>query len=220
MCEIGRRVWLRQYVAANDGNFSLRLGDNHLLCTPTCVSKGFMRPEQLAVIDFEMNQISGPIRVTSEIRMHLAIYAQRTDVQAIVHTHSPAATGFAVAHRELPTGILPEIEINLGVIPTVAYETPGTDAFADSVGQVAREHDAMLLENHGLVTVGDTLEQAYFRMESVEHYCNILLAASKVGGWQTIPGDKRKPLASRRELAEWNSTSSGLKSVQSGVLKA
>lgn len=199
LCEIGRRVWQREYVAANDGNFSVRLSPTEILCTPTMVSKGFMKPHELPVITPTGEQLRGPMPVTSEIQMHLEIYRMRPDVNAVVHVHPPHATAFAVARRAVPPCMLPEIEFFLGEIPLAGYETPGTQDFAKTLDPFLPNHNAFLLTNHGAVTCGDNPLQAYYRMESVEHYCRILLLASQAGGWQQIDPAKVRELWSYRE---------------------
>jgi L-fuculose-phosphate aldolase len=186
LCEIGRRVWQREYIASNDGNFSVRVADNRILCTPTMVSKGFMHPDELPVVDLDGKHIAGPKRPTSEIRMHLAIYRVRQDVGAVVHVHPPHATAFAVVRRTLPKCVLPEVEIFLGEIPLVPYATPGTQEFAESAVPFARQYNAFLLTNHGAVTVGQDPFEAYYRMETVEQYCRILILAASLGTLQSL----------------------------------
>lgn len=181
LCEIGRRVWQREYIASNDGNFSVRLGDDRILCTPTMTSKGFMRPDELPIVDGEGRMISGSKPPTSEIKIHLAIYRHRPDVHAVVHVHPPHATAFAVVRRALPKCVLPEVEVFLGEIPLVPYATPGTRAFAEAAVPYLRHHNAFLLTNHGALTVGRDPFEAYYRMETVEQYCRILILASHLG---------------------------------------
>ncbi|MCX7625000.1 MAG: class II aldolase/adducin family protein [Candidatus Sumerlaeaceae bacterium] len=181
LCEIGRRVWQREYIASNDGNFSVLLGPNRVLCTPTMVSKGFMDPAELPVVDLDGKIISGPKPPTSEIRVHLAIYRHRPDVRAVVHVHPPHATAFAVVRRNLPKCILPEVEVFLGEIPLVPYATPGTQEFADITIPYMQTHNAFLLTNHGAITLGSDPFEAYYRMETLEQYCRILILASQLG---------------------------------------
>ncbi|HEY1381354.1 MAG TPA: class II aldolase/adducin family protein, partial [Gemmataceae bacterium] len=133
VCDVGRRLHDRGFVAAWDGNISARLGDGTFLCTPTMCPKGRLRPEELCVVDAAGGQLCGPRGRTSEILLHLAIYRHRPDVNAVVHSHAPHATAFAVTGEPVPTGVLAEAEYFLGVVPTVPYALPGTQAFADSV---------------------------------------------------------------------------------------
>lgn len=186
MCEVGRRVWQKNYVASNDGNFSFRLSEDRVLCTPTMTSKGFMKPEQMVVVDLDGNQVGGTARATSEVKIHLFIYRERPDVHSVVHVHPPHATAFAVAQRELPKCILPEIEIFLGEIPLAPYATTGTWDFARSIAPWVRNHDCFLLTNHGAVTVGQDPFDAYYKMETLDQYCRILLLAGQLGDWRAI----------------------------------
>ena len=133
ICEIGRRVYAKGFAAANDGNISYRLNDREIICTPTMMSKGFMKPEDCCKVDYEGNQLAGVRKRSSEILLHLAVYKNRPDVQAVVHCHPPHATAFAVAGVPIPNGVLPEVEVFLGEIPTAVYETPGTQKFADTI---------------------------------------------------------------------------------------
>lgn len=199
LCEIGRRVWMREYVASNDGNFSVRLSSDRVLATPTMVSKGFMRPEELAIVTLDGNQVSGPRPVTSELKMHLAIYRARPDVRAVVHVHPPHATAFAITRRPLPKCVLPEVEVLLGEIPMTPYETPGTHAFAEALLPYVRDHNAFLLTNHGAVTVGQDPYEAYYRMETLDQYCRILILAAHIGDWQQLDHEQVVSLLKIRE---------------------
>jgi L-fuculose-phosphate aldolase len=162
ICEIGRRVYARGFAAANDGNISVRLSDREILCTPTMVSKGFMKPEDVCKVDYEGRQLAGTRKRTSEVLLHLAVYKQRPDVRSVVHCHPPHATAFAVAHEPIPKCVLPEVEVFLGEVPVAVYETPGGQKFADTVVPFAKESNTVILANHGTVTFGPTLENAYF----------------------------------------------------------
>ncbi|MBX7244162.1 MAG: class II aldolase/adducin family protein [Candidatus Sumerlaeaceae bacterium] len=198
-CEIGRRVWLRQYVAANDGNFSARLADGNILCTPANVSKGFMRPEQMGIVTPEGAKVSGPLPTTSEILMHLEIYRLRPDIKAVVHAHPPHATAFAVAGDPLPRCVLAEIEILVGEIPIVPYATTGTPDLSAALRPYVPGHDAYLLANHGAVTTGRDVFEAYYRMESVEQYCRVLAIGKEIGPWTQIETGKVRELLKVRE---------------------
>lgn len=188
ICAVGRRMYDRGYVAANDGNISVRVGEGRFLCTPAGVSKGFLRPEDLVTVDPSGRQIDGDGDVTSEIRMHLAIYACRADIAAVVHAHCPHATAFAISGQELPTGILPEADFLLGRVPTAPFALPGTDAVPESIlPWVRRGANTILLANHGPVAFDTSLTQAYFHLETVEMYCRVLLLNGQIG--------VRRPLA-------------------------
>lgn len=187
LCDVGRRVWTRGMVASNDGNLSFRLSEDRVLCTPTMTSKGFLKPEDLVVVDMEGREVAGSRRSTSEIKLHLYIYRERPDVHSVVHVHPPHATAFAVAHRALPRNVLQEVELFLGEVPTAPYATTGTWEFARSIAPWVHRHDAVLLRNHGAVTVGRDPYDAYYRMECIDQFCRILLLAAPLGMWGELP---------------------------------
>src|SRR5262249_38578157 len=166
---------------ANDGNISYRLAEDRVLCTPTRVSKGFMKPDELCVVDMDGKQVSGKRRRSSEILLHLAVMKARPDVRSCVHCHPPHATAFAVAHEPIPKCILPEFEVFLGEVAISPYETPGTQAFADTVLPFVKDTDTILLANHGTITYGSDLEDAYFKTEIIDAYCRILMLAKQLG---------------------------------------
>jgi L-fuculose-phosphate aldolase len=171
----------RCFVAAMDGNLSVRLKGDRILVTPTCLSKGAMRPGDLVIVDLEGKQISGRRNVTSEIGMHLLIYRMRPDVAAIVHAHPPTATGFAAAGMALTEPLVCEVVMGLGCIPLARYGTPGTSELAQTLEPYVADYDAILMSNHGVVTYGDTLEHAYMKMETVEHFAQIALVTHLLG---------------------------------------
>jgi L-fuculose-phosphate aldolase len=181
MCEIGRRIYNKGFAAANDGNISLRLGDDRVLCSPTRVSKGFMKPDDLCIVDLDGKQISGKRKRSSEILLHLTIMKARADVRSVVHCHPPHATAFAVAREPIPKCVLPEIEVFLGEVAISPYETPGGQSFADTVLPYVKDTDTILLANHGTVTYGTDLEDAYFKTEIIDAYCRILILAKQIG---------------------------------------
>lgn len=183
ICEIGRRVYNKGFAAANDGNISIRVGENEVLCSPTMICKGFMTPDDICAVDLDGKQIAGKRKRTSEILLHLSIMRARPDVKAVVHCHPPHATAFGVAREPIPQCILPEIEVFLGEIPLAPYETPGGQKFADTVLPFLKPGtNAMILTNHGTVSFGEELEQAYWRTEIVDAYCRILLLTRQLGG--------------------------------------
>lgn len=181
VCEIGRRLYQRGFAAANDGNLSIRIGENEVLCTPTMICKGFMRPEDLCTVDLEGRQLSGTRPRTSEILLHLEIMRARPDVRAVVHSHPPHATAFAVAREPIPQCVLPEIEVFLGEVPLAPYETPGTKKFAQTVLPFLEGTNTILLANHGTVSFAEDLERAYWKTEILDAYCRILLLARQLG---------------------------------------
>lgn len=181
ICEAGRRLYARGLAAACDSNLSARLAEREFLCTPTLVCKGFMRPDHLCTVDDAGNQLSGSLRRTSEILLHLAVYKARPDVQAVVHCHAPHALAFAITGQPVPRGVHPEVELFLGEVPTAPYETPGTQRFADSVVPFVRRVNAVVLANHGIVTFGSTVTRAGFNAEILDAYCRVLLLARALG---------------------------------------
>lgn len=180
--EIGRLMYDKGWVASNDGNISVRLDAERILCTPTGVSKGRMAPDDLIICDLEGRKIAGRRERTSEILMHLTFYQMRPDVQAVTHAHAPIATGFAVAGRALNLAILPEVVVNLGCVPLAAYGLPGTPELSDSLKPYIPTYDAILLGNHGVVCSGADLWSAFHKMETVEHVARIALVAEQLGG--------------------------------------
>ncbi len=180
--EVGRRLYARGYTASNDGNISVRLGTDRLLMTPKGVCKGFMTPDMMCVTDLDGKKIQGDRDPSSEMLMHLEVYRQRADVQAVVHAHPPTATGFAVAGIPLDRAVLAEVVTTLGSVPIAAYATPSTAELPAAVRQFIKAHDGMLLANHGALTVGGDLFSAYFKMETIEHFAQISFVARMLGG--------------------------------------
>jgi L-fuculose-phosphate aldolase len=181
ICEIGRRLYNKGFAAANDGNITIRLNDKEVLCTPTMVSKGYMKPADICKVGYEGKQLAGTRKRTSEVLLHLAVYKNRPDVQAVVHCHPPHATAFAVAREPIPKCVLPEVEVFLGEVPIVQYETPGNQKFADTVVPVVKDCNTVILANHGTVSFGPNLETAYFNTEIIDAYCRILILARQLG---------------------------------------
>ncbi len=187
ICQIGRLVFEKGWVAANDGNISIRLDAERILATPTGVSKGMMKPDDLIIVDLQGNKISGRANCTSEIAMHTTIYGLRPDVRAVVHTHPPVSTGFATAGRQLNLALLPEVVIGLGCVPVAEYGLPGTPALTESLLPLIPKYDALLMANHGAVCYGEDVFKAYFKMETVEHFARIQLVAELLGGAKALP---------------------------------
>ena len=182
ICEIGRRVYNKGFAAANDGNISIRVGENEVLCSPTMICKGFMTPDDICAVDLKGNQLAGKRKRTSEILLHLAIMADRPDVKAVVHCHPPHATAFAVTREPIPQCILPEIEVFMGEVPLAPYGTPGGQSFADTVRPFLNGTNTIILTNHGTVSFGKTLEEAYWKTEILDAYCRILILSKQLGG--------------------------------------
>lgn len=196
MCEIGRRVYNRGMVAANDGNFSVKLNDNEFLCTPTGVSKGFMTPEYICKVDRDGNVLEANegFKPSSEVKMHMRVYQERPDVQAVVHAHPMYATTFAIAGIPLMEPIMPEAVIALGGVPLAKYGTPSTVEVPDSIMPYIQQYDAVLLENHGALTYSDTLLNAYHKMESLEFYARLMYQAKMLGGPQILDENRVQEL--------------------------
>ncbi len=195
ICEIGRRIYQAGFVAANDGNISVRMDDGTFLCTPTGVSKGFLKPADIAVVDANGKQIGGSKPRTSEIMLHLEIFHELDWVNAVVHAHPPHATAFAVAGINVPSCILPEVEIFIGQVPLADYDTPGSKDFAETIlPHLRNKANTILLANHGAVACDSTLEQAYFHMETLDMYCRILLLSKEIGSIRQLPDQKVREL--------------------------
>jgi L-fuculose-phosphate aldolase len=181
ICDIGRRLWQRAYVDGNGGNIAIRVGEDIVLCTPTLVSKGFMKPEDLCLVDLEGNQLAGTKKRTSEILMHLQMMKRQPRAVASVHCHPPYSTAFAVAGVEPPTCMIPEFEV-FASVATAPYRTPGTPEMGQLVADLVDKHNTILMANHGVVTWSHIgVEDAYFKMEILEAYCRTVLVASQLG---------------------------------------
>ena len=195
ICEIGRRVYNKGFAAANDGNISIRVGENEVLCSPTMICKGFMKPDDICAVDLDGNQIAGKRKRTSEILLHLAIMRARPEVQAVVHCHPPHATAYAITGRVPPTCVIPEFEVFVGRVAVSPYETPGTKKFAETVLPFVKSHNTVLLSNHGIVCWADTVTHAEWYAEVLETYCWTLMIASQLGApISSIPPDKTSDL--------------------------
>lgn len=197
--EIGRRMYTRGCVAANDGNISVRLDIDRILTTPTGVCKGFMDAEKLVIVGLNGKALSEG-RPSTELPMHLFIYRERPDVQAVVHAHPPYATGFATAGIPLDKCVLAEVIVTIGTIPLAAYGTPSTEELPNTLKPYIHSCDAFLMANHGVVTVGSDLMEAYFKMERVEHYAEIVFIARALGGERVLPKEQVQKLYELREV--------------------
>ena len=182
ICDIGRRMWERNYVDGNGGNIAIRVGEDIALCTPTLVSKGFMKVEDVCLVDFDGNQLAGAKKRTSEILMHLQMMKRQPRALATVHCHPPHATAFAVARIEPPTCMIPEIEVMIGVVPVAPYRTPGSPEMGKLVADLVDKHNTVLMGNHGAVSWSHiNVEDAYFKMEILEAYCHTVVVATQLG---------------------------------------
>ena len=181
ICDVGRRMWEREYVDGNGGNIAVRVGEDLAICTPTLVSKGFMKPEDLCLVDFEGNQLAGTKNRTSEILMHLQMMARQPKAVATVHCHPPYATGFAVVGLEPPTCMIPEYEV-FASVALAPYRTPGTPEMGKLVADLVDQHNTILMANHGVVSWSPkSVEEAYFKMEILEAYCRTVLVTAQLG---------------------------------------
>jgi len=193
--EIAHIIYQKGFVSATDGNISARLPNGNILCTPTSVNKGEIKKSHIVEIDENGNLIYGIHKPSTEIKMHLFIYKNRDDVNAIVHAHPPFATSFAVAGLSLENYVLPEVIVNLGKIPLAKYATPSTDEVAQSIQPYVKNHDAFLLQNHGAVTLGVNLKDALYKMEKLEHYAMVILLARILGGEKVLSNEDILKLA-------------------------
>ncbi len=202
IARFGKSLHELGYVAATDGNLSVRLGPDRVLATPTSMSKGAMQAKDMVVVDMAGRKVSGRRNVSSEIGMHLLIYKLRPDVQAVVHAHPPTATGFAAAGMALDQALCSEVVITLGSIPLARYGTPGTSELSEALEPLIPRHDAILMANHGVVTYGEDLPHAYMNMETVEHFARIALVVHQLGRQQLLSGEDVSKLMAAREKYE------------------
>jgi L-fuculose-phosphate aldolase len=196
--DVGKLVYQKGWVAANDGNISIRLEHNRILCTCTGISKGMMTPDDLIICDLDGNKLEGSRERTTEIAMHLTIYQMRPDIFSVVHAHPPVATGFAVAGRGLTQALLPEVVIGLGCVPLAEYGLPGTPALTEGMLPYIPKYDAILMGNHGCVSYGEDVYKAFFKMETVEHFARISLVAELLGGPKILPKEEVDKLLDSR----------------------
>ncbi len=198
----GRTLYERGYIAATDGNISVRLDERRLMITPTCMCKGMMTEDDLVIVDMSGRKLEGERNVSSEVAMHLLIYGMRPDVRGIVHAHPPTATGFAAAGVGLDQPLISEVVLTLGLVPLAPYGCPGTPELSNSLRPLVPEHDAILMANHGVVTYADDLERAFMHMETVEHFAKIVLVARTLGQQQVLSGEEVEKLTVIRRQIE------------------
>lgn len=212
MALMGQRMWKREYTDGNGGNLTVRVGDNLILCTPTLICKGYMNADDMALIDLDGNQIAGRLKRTSEAMTHLAIMKRQPKAKACCHAHPPHATAFAVAKVRPPTCLIPEAEVFLGEIGMAEYRTPGSPENATEVGTVAIDHMSVLMLNHGVITWGKDIEDAYWKMENTESYCKTVWVASQLGKELTpIKGTEALELIELRKSLGMDDKRDGLK---------
>ena len=212
MCDMGHRLWLKDYTDGNGGNITVRVGDNLILCTPTLICKGFMTRDDMCLIDLDGKQLAGSRKRTSEAMTHLGIMKRQPAAKACVHAHPPHATAFAIANVDIPYCLIPEAEVFLGKIGVAKYQTPGTPANADEVGEVGRTHQAVLMQNHGVIVWGKDVEDAYWKMENIDSYCRtIWIATGLGGGLHRFTGGQAKELIDLRQKLGMPDPRAGLK---------
>jgi len=198
LVEFGRMLHAQGFVAATDGNLSVRMESGRVMVTPTGFSKGMLKPDDMVIVDLDGHKLSGIQNPSSEIAMHLTIYKMRPDVGAVVHAHPCTATGFASAGIALDQPMCSEIVITLGTVPLAPYATTGSMELSESLKPFIPYHEAILMANHGVVTYGSDLRQAYMRMEAVEHYAKIVLAARQLGCTRTLDSQELEKLVAVR----------------------
>ncbi|MEW5993370.1 MAG: class II aldolase/adducin family protein [Candidatus Zixiibacteriota bacterium] len=203
LVEVGRRLYETGMIVAAEGNLSLRLDAGRILVTPSGISKGRMGPDDLVVVDAQGKHLQGRLRATSELLMHLSVYERRPEIAACVHSHAPYATAFAAVGEPLPEHVLPEMVQFVGGIPLTEYAPPGTAAVPQSLEPYLADHDAFLLRNHGLLTVGTTLDDAYSRHERVEHYARIIWLARQLGTPAPLAAAEVDRLNQLRRKQQW-----------------
>jgi len=212
MCEIGRRLWVREYTDGNGGNITIRVGDNLALCTPTLICKGAMKPADMCLVNLDGQQLAGVRVRTSEALTHFGIMKRQPACKSCVHAHPPHATAFAIANVDIPSCLIPEAEVFLGKIGVAKYRTPGTPANADEVGEVGKVHQAVLMQNHGVIVWGKDVEDAYWKMENIDSYCRtVWIAAGLGGGLHRFTGGQAKELINLRQKLGMADPRAGLK---------
>jgi L-fuculose-phosphate aldolase len=199
---VGRKLWQRQYVDGNGGNISARIGASYVLCTPTMLSKGDLVPADICLADLDGNILAGDRSRTSELLLHLEIYKANPKARAVVHCHPPYATAYAITGTIPPNGLIPEYEVFVGPAAVAPYETPGTQAFAETVLPFVEKHNTILLQNHGIVCWSDTVTHAEYLAEIIDTYCKTYLIAKQIGvPLTTIPEEKiQEILALKRRM--------------------
>jgi len=196
--EICKRVHSNGWVASNDGNISIRISPNEVLCTPTGMSKGYLTPDQLVKVDMDGNKLEGALEASSEVKIHLDVYKHKEGINSAVHAHPPYSTAYAVAGIPLDQCVIPEIIVSLGSIPLTAYGTPSTQEIPENIRKHLQDHNAFLMENHGAFAIGADVYQAYYRMESMELFAKISLLAKTLGNVNNISEDNVRKIIELR----------------------
>lgn len=219
ICDVCHKMWQLGWVAANDGNVSARLDDGNYLCTPTGMSKSFITPEKLLIVNGKGEVLEGKqgLRPSSEMKMHLRCYEKRSDVWSVIHAHPPGATGFAVAHKAMDMYNMIEGVTVIGSVPLTPYGTPSTVEVPDAIEPYLEEHDVMLLENHGALAVGSDVITAFYRMESLELWAKITINAVILGGSHDISRENIQKLIDLRGFYRVTGRHPGYKKFDNGL---
>lgn len=194
ICDIGRRIWAREYCDGNGGNISCRISPERFICTPTGVSKGFMRPDMMCMVDGTGKQVAGTWKRSSEITTHLAIYHATSDAVSVCHAHPCHAGAFAIKELEPPPRLIPELEVFVGRVAVAKYQTPGSPEIAESIRPLAPNHQSIIMGCHGVICWGKSVEDAFFKMEITDAYCRTVILAQSLPGAASIPCDKMDDL--------------------------
>jgi len=203
--KVGQLLYQKEFIVSNDGNISARLDKNHFLCTPSGLCKGMMRQEELLIIDINGNRIDSPnalnknLRPTSEMAMHLEVYKNRPAIQAVVHAHPPTAVALSIANISLAECMLPEVIVTLGLIKTTPYSTPSSEENATAIRDAIKNHDAIMLQRHGSLAVGNTPMQAFHRTETIEQIARITFMSRLMGGGEALPAHQVEKLLTQRD---------------------
>jgi len=201
ICEIGRRVWMREYCDGNGGNISARIGPDRFICTPTGVSKGFLKPDMLCMVDGKGKQVAGTWKRSSEITTHLALYHGAPEAVSVCHAHPCHAGAFAIKGLQPPPRLIPELEVFVGTVALAEYKTPGSPEMAEALKPLAAQHQSIIMGNHGVITWGKSVEDAYFKMEITDAYCRTIILAQSIPGGTSIPCDEvDKLLAMKKSM--------------------
>jgi L-fuculose-phosphate aldolase len=203
ICEVGRRLYAKGFIAANDGNISIRMENGNILLTPSAMNKGRLDEEDLVVTDMDGNRLYGRKEPSSELPMHLVVYRERPDVGAVVHAHPPHATGFAVAGVPLDKPLISEIVLTLGTVPLAEYGTPTTPELADRIEPYVRDHDAILMANHGAMASGPDVFTAFDRMETLDHFAHIWMVARILGSERSLSDENVAKLEAIRNKVQF-----------------
>jgi L-fuculose-phosphate aldolase len=199
ICDIGRRIWMREYCDGNGGNISARLGPDRFIVTPTGVSKGFMTPDMLSLVDGKGNQLAGTWKRSSEFLTHLAIYENAPESRSVCHAHPCHAGAFAIKGMQPPPRLIPELEVFVGTVAMAPYRTPGSPEMAESVAPLAAKHQSIIMGNHGVICWGKSVEDAYFKMEITDAYCRTVILAQAIPGSSAIPSEGMSELLSLKK---------------------